>query len=115
MAVVLLVVIIQGLNIGKEKAQAEIIYNTADNLVSGLQNFYNDQDRFPSVTEFEDVNIMLNYFSQFPPISLISQDCSQSFVYKRLSNSSYTLNYCLPRAFNLSGKGWNQINGLAKN
>lgn len=110
-AVVLLLVIFQGLNKGKQAAQAQIIAQGAQNLAAGLKYFYNDQNRFPSATEFADQNIMLNYFSAFPPTNFVSAACSQSFIYKRISQTNFQLNFCLPRGVGGYNDGWNMING----
>ena len=109
-AVILFFAITKGINTGQQVAQAESVVTTAQNLASGLQNFYSDQNRFPTVLEFSDKNVMLNYFSSFPPTDFVSSVCSQSFVYKRTAPDSFQLNFCLPVQSGQSVQGWNVIN-----
>jgi len=111
MAVVLFLVIAKGLSAGQQIAQAQIVTQTAKNLSVGLQYFYSDQNRFPSAVEFADQNTMLNYFSVFPPADFSSANCSQSFIYKRLNDSNFQLDFCLPRAEGGYTAGWNVITG----
>lgn len=108
-AVILLWAIFSGTNIGKALAQTELVYNNAGSIASSLDFFYSDQNRFPTVPEFEDQNIMGNYFNSFPPAELASQNCSSSFIYKRISFTQYELNFCLPLSFSGYKKGWNRI------
>ena len=111
MAVVLFWSIFSGINVGHKVAQSKAISQTAKNLNLGLQYFYSDQNRFPSATEFADQNTMRNYFSVFPPADFISSNCSQSFVYKRINEDSFQLNFCLPLANGAHQAGWNTVNG----
>lgn len=107
-AVVLLLVLIGGANAGKTSARAETVAKIAKNLVAGLDDFYRDQDRFPSAAEFSDNNIMLNYFSVFPPQDFLSAKCpGGNFIYKRLDLRHYQLNFCLPKPALGYKAGWN--------
>jgi hypothetical protein len=111
MAVILFWAVSSGINSGRLEAQAQAVLQTAQNLSAGLQYFYSDQNRFPSASEFADQSIMLNYFSVFPPVDLISSACSQSFVYKRISPGNFQLSFCLPKPVSGYVAGWNTING----
>jgi hypothetical protein len=110
-AVVLLLVIVWAVNNGKKIAQAKILIQTSQNAVLALQYFYQDQNRYPTATEFENQNLMLNYFSNFPLPNYPSSACSQSFVYKRSDPGTYSLSYCLPTAAEGQKAGWNTMNG----
>ncbi len=110
-AVILFLVISKGLSVGQQTAQAENVVKITQSLVTGLQNFYSDQDRFPSPLEFADKTIMLNYFSSFPPSDFASSACNQSFVYKRVSISNFQLNFCIPTATGKYSAGWNMVDG----
>ena len=110
-AVVLLLVIVWGVNTGKKIAQAKILIQTSKSAALALQYFYQDQNRYPTATEFENQNLMLTYFSNFPLLNYPSAACSQSFVYKRPDPVTFSLNFCLPTAEGGYGGGWNTING----
>lgn len=109
-AVILLLGLFWGINAGKQISQAQIILQTEQNTVTALQSFYNDQNRYPSATEFADQNTMLNYLTNFPLPDFSSNICSQSFLYQRISADSFKLSFCLPAADGPYLKGWNSIN-----
>jgi hypothetical protein len=109
-AVILLVALLWGAAKGKTTAQSEAIVKAQANLVSGLKFFYQDQNRFPSATEFADSPTMLSYFTVFPPPNFVSKNCSQSFFYVRNNLNNYTLSFCLPVASGGYVAGWNSIN-----
>jgi hypothetical protein len=110
-AVILLLAVFLGASAGKQLATSETIIQTAQNLSAGAQYFYNDQNRYPTASEFADQNTMLNYFNVFPPQNFVSKNCSQSFVYKRTDDSNFSLSFCLPGAFGAYQSGWNTISG----
>ncbi len=110
MAVVLFIVIFTSITSGRQSAEAEAILQTVGNLKVGLELFEKDQDRFPSFEEFNSQDIMLNYFSSFPPKNFVSKNCTENFVYKRLSQKNYQLSFCLPRKSGNFNKGWSTIN-----
>ncbi len=112
MAAVLLLIIFWGINNGKVLAQAAVVESTGKSVSSALQLFYQDQGRFPSALEFSQQNVMLNYLTSFPLPEFVSQTCSQTFVYKRVSNSEFALSFCLPTATSGYNKGWNTLKGL---
>ncbi len=110
-AVVLLLAVVGGVNNGKKIAQAKILIQTSKSAASALQYFYQDQNRYPTATEFENQNLMLSYFSNFPLPNYPSSACSQSFVYKRADPAAFSLSFCLPVASSGYQAGWNNING----
>jgi type II secretory pathway pseudopilin PulG len=110
-AVILLLAVVWGVANGKKIAQAKILIQTSQNAISALQYFYQDQNRYPTATEFENQNLMLTYFSNFPPPDYPSSNCSQSYVYKRPDPAIFTLSFCLPTVEGGFKVGWNTING----
>lgn len=100
-----------GLNAGKRRVQANLVEHNAQSLQQGLKYFYQDEDRYPSANEFQDKNLMLNYFNLYPPLDITSKNCEQSFLYKRLSSQNYQLLFCLPEGAAGFRSGWNEING----
>jgi hypothetical protein len=110
-AVVLLLAVVWGAANGKKIAQAKILIQTSQNTISAMQYFYQDQNRYPTATEFENQNLMLTYFTNFPLPDYPSSSCSQSFIYKRPDLAVFTLSFCLPTTEGGYGVGWNTING----
>ncbi len=110
-AVVLFWAILSGIGSGQLLAQSQMVVQTSQNIGKSLQYFYQDQDRYPSATEFANQNVMLTYATGFPLPEYISKNCSESFVYKRLSLNVFELDFCLPVATNNYQAGWNKISG----
>lgn len=108
-AVVLLLFVFLGWSSGKYFAQSGIVFKNALAVAESLDYFLKDQDRYPSALEFQDRNIMMNYFNNFPPFNFVSKNCQQSYLYKRAKLTEYSLAYCLERAVKGQKKGWNQI------
>jgi hypothetical protein len=108
-AVILLLAIVWGINTGKKIAQAKIIIQTSKSAALALQYFYQDQNRYPTATEFENQSLMLTYFSNFPLPNYPSSACSESFVYKRAEPAAYSLSFCLPTVEGGYQAGWNSI------
>ncbi len=109
MAVLLFVAILRGATAGKEVAQAVAVIGTAKNITDALDYFYNDQNRYPHVSEFGEQNIMLNYLNVFPAPNFVSQKCPESFVYKKESSTKATLSFCLSKASGNYAQGWNTL------
>ncbi len=110
MAVILFVVIFQGVSAGKDNAQAGAVIGTAKSITAALEYFYNDQNRYPNVLEFNEQNVMLNYLNIFPAPNFISAVCPESFIYKKNSSSAASLSFCLPSKQGNFQKGWNTFN-----
>ncbi len=108
-AVILFVAIFQGVKAGKATAQANAVILVTQNFSAGLEYFYQDQNRFPNVLEFNEQNLMLNYFNVFPFPKFISALCTESFEYKKNSNTSVILNFCLPKSAGTYQAGWNTL------
>lgn len=111
LAVVLFLVISTGISSGQKQAQAQTLVQASAQVEAGLRYFYSDQDRFPSALEFSDQNVMLNYFTSFPPSNFPSSLCAQSFIYKKAADDNFQLSFCLPVKNSQFNKGWNTING----
>ena len=108
-AVVLFTTVVWGLGSGKTRAQAENVFATQAELVKGLNYFYADQDRFPTVLEFGERPAMLNYFNSFPPLEFAAGGCSESYVYKRDDSQNFSLSFCLPQDVDGLSKGWHTV------
>lgn len=107
LAVIFLSGLFFGISNGKKLAQAEVVVRTAKQLQDGFKNFYLDQDRYPTVDEFNNSSVMLNYFSVFPPVQFSNGQCTQSYIYKNAEPQSYQLNICLPKSVSDFSEGWN--------
>ena len=111
LAAVLLLVIFWGMSAGQKQAQSEIIVQAAQNAAQAFKYFYQDQNRYPTVLEYENQSIMLNYLSGYPLPQFVSAACTQTFVYKNVSVNSSNFSFCLPVAVKGYQAGWNTING----
>jgi hypothetical protein len=113
-AVVLLLVTFIGIGAGQNKAQSEAIYATTQAFSRGFENFYNDQDRYPTASEFSDEKIMGNYFIPFPGSLFGSAACATNYTYKRPSLGQFQLFFCLPSGTAGLGSGWNSVSQIPK-
>jgi len=94
-----------GTNGGKTRA----IIAAVPAIQKGLGYFYQDQNRYPTTQEFLDRNLMMNYFTPFPPSQITGGSCSQSFAYRSSDLNKYSVYFCLPSAGGSFKGGWNQI------
>lgn len=108
-AVILFWAISSGIQNGKNIAQAALVAQNAQSLAKGFDFFYQDQNRFPSALEFQNNNLMNEYFGSFPPLSFASSICPESFLYKRPGLKSFELNFCLPANYQNYRPGWNKL------
>jgi hypothetical protein len=109
-AAVLLWATLAGVGTGKNRAAANTVAHNAEQVAAGLHNFFNDQERFPSAAEFQDDhNLMLAYFSSFPPIELAGGSCRADFLYLRPSPQTFKLQFCLAAAAGNYRAGWSQL------
>ncbi len=96
---------LSGVRAGKSNA----IIKNASMLKQGVQYFFNDQNRYPTALEFQDRNLMLNYFSAFPPQAITGGPCSQTYNYTSATAKTFVLEFCLPRAAAGFAAGWNKV------
>ena len=109
MAVILFIGLFWGWNTGKIRAQTQTVLANEQALEKALENFYNDQNRYPTAGEFSDPNILGVYVQgSYPVADIQTKVCSQSFLYRRISFTTYQLNYCLPNASGNFPAGWNK-------
>jgi hypothetical protein len=94
---------------GSRAGKSAVILKNAAALKDGLQYFQADQNRYPTAVEFKDRNIMLNYFSAFPPQTLPGGSCTQTFDYSSPTAKTFELDFCLPKAKAGFLAGWNKI------
>ena len=108
-AAILLLSVFSGYSKGKISAQSFAVAQTAIETSKALQNFYSDQDRYPSAVEFENSEIMLKYLSGFPLPDFPTASCTRSFDYKRSDAQNFQLSFCLPSGSGIYKAGWNSI------
>ncbi len=108
-AVLLLCASWWGYSSGRSAAEAKTVVADAGQIARALDLFYSDQDRFPTVAEFDDQNVMSHYIDRFPPQSFASKTCTSTYRYQRVSSRSYQLLFCLPAKSGNYQKGWNKI------
>jgi hypothetical protein len=108
-AAVFLISVFLGVSRGKSSALAESSLSQTQEMEKGLDNFYKDQNRFPTEEELVNTNIALTYFSSIPNNSSQASVCPQNFLYSRLSITSYQLNFCLAADTANYKQGWNQV------
>lgn len=94
---------------GSRAAQSRQVVKDATAIVSGLDYFYKDQNRYPSIGEFNDQNVMRQYLSNFPPQDFNSGVCSGSFDYVNTFRDDYELRFCLPKGVKGYKTGWNSF------
>ena len=108
-ALLLVVGISWGYISGARAGKSTIILKNAAALQTGLGHFFSDQNRYPTVLEFADRNIMLNYFSAFPPVAVFGGACSQTYNYTSATSKTFELDFCLPKAASGFVAGWNKV------
>src|SRR6185369_5489479 len=102
-----LVLVLLGLGVlwafvaGSRAGKSVVILKNAQALQQGLLYFQADQNRYPTAVEFKDRNIMLNYFSAFPPQTVAGGPCQLSFDYASPTAKTFELAFCLPKARNV--------------
>jgi hypothetical protein len=92
---------------GVRAAQSKRIVKDAQVLTEGFKEFYKDQNRYPSTGEFENVNLMRPYVTNFPPQEFPTAQCAKTFDYFNSSPQNYELRFCLPKAVGGFESGWN--------
>jgi type II secretory pathway pseudopilin PulG len=99
---------------GKKAAQSRQIIKDSKTILSALEYFYQDQNRYPSINEFNDQNVMRQYMNNFPPQEFTSEVCAKTFEYQNSFRSDYELRICLPKAKGDYQLGWNAIKSPQK-
>lgn len=108
--IVLLSLAVFGQGRGKDQAKAKEIVASVGSIVSSLDFFYNDNNRFPTADEFASKEIMQDYFSVYPDFNTWSEGaCDAGFNYTRPNTKAYKLDFCLPSNSGEYKKGWNEI------
>src|SRR5260221_14278941 len=82
---------------GISAGKSSIVLKNADALDRGIGYFFADQNRYPTSLEFQNRNLMLNYFSAFPPATVAGGKCSQTYQYSNSTAKSFELDFCLPK------------------
>ncbi len=96
---VFFVVAMIGFFVGRDLARSEFAFKQVDALASGLNFFYQDNDRYPSEQEFRNLELMNQYFSGLPLSSIVSKKCPKPIAYRTFDRLDYTVEFCLPRLY----------------
>ncbi len=109
LAVILIALSLWGWSNGVSSAKAKRVVKDAKTISQGFQEFYKDQNRYPSIVEFENNNLMRQYITNFPPQEFKTSTCPQTFDYYNVAPQTYELRFCLPKAVMGYKTGWNTI------
>lgn len=77
-----------------------------------LQNFFKDNDRYPSESELSSPDFIQAYFGGVTPLSLVSKKCPLEAGYTTFDRQSYTISFCLPRAYKGFLEGVHEVGRL---
>ncbi|HMQ02211.1 MAG TPA: hypothetical protein PKD79_04080, partial [Candidatus Doudnabacteria bacterium] len=99
---------------GQRSAQSRQVVKDVSAITQALEYFYQDQNRYPAIGEFEDQNVMRQYLSNFPPQEFTSGVCPQSFGYANTFRNDYELRFCLSKGVRGYQAGWNVIKSPVK-
>lgn len=94
---------------GVRSAQSKRVVRNAIAIQAGFKEFYNDQNRYPTTGEFDQINIIRPYVTNFPPQQFPSEFCSKSFDYFNANPNEYELRFCLSKAVSGYAVGWNTV------
>ncbi len=98
-----------GVRSGQARAQSKLIVGNAQAIAQGVNYFYSDYDRYPTVLEFETSQLMGNYLKPWPDIQFSSSRCSESLGYQNLNFKQYILTVCLPAGYGGLPKGLSEF------
>lgn len=98
-----------GLRAGIESAQSKVLIQNTNTLITALDYFKADSDRYPSALEFTNDNLMRAYLSPLPIKEFLGGNCPASFLYDSTTSLQYHLAVCLPRGSSNLTAGWNQV------
>jgi hypothetical protein len=94
--IIFITVIGFGIRSGYRRAQSSTVYRNTGELAKALDYFRQDNDRFPSATEFADQNSFGRYLATgFPVKQLSAGACQQSYDYILVNPQDYALTVCL--------------------
>lgn len=99
---------------GQRSAQSRQIVKDVNAIKQGLEYFYQDQNRYPAVSEFDEQNVMRQYLSNFPPQEFASGVCTESISYQNNFRNDYELRFCLSKGVKGYRAGWNSIKSPVK-
>jgi hypothetical protein len=91
LSVVLFIVLLTslaGFRAGRDLAKADVTLKQVDVLMKGLDYFYNDQDRYPSATEFEDKSALGTYVSSLPVLKYLKNNKKDVLVLARADRTA---------------------------
>jgi hypothetical protein len=96
LGVVLVLLVFLGYRSGVALAQTTVLLKQQNQVFLALERFKQDQDRYPTPVEFENIEVMSKYLSNLPLIQFKSTDCVNSFEYLSSRVSEAQLKVCLP-------------------
>lgn len=89
-----------------KSAQSKALIKDATAIVQGFEYFKKDQNRYPFSSEFDDVEMLREYLTNYPPQQHLSAVCETNFEYFSDSPEAYELRICLPKAAKGFPAGW---------
>ncbi len=98
-----------GFKVGRDIARTKYAVKNVYEVLEGLEEFFLDQNRYPTATEFANVDLMQKYISNFPPKKFVQKTCTNGFTYATYRQVAFTLEFCLPRSRNEFSKGKNIV------
>lgn len=100
--IMFIVVIGFGVRSGYRRAQSKTVYKNTGELTAALNYFKQDNQRYPTATEFSDQNGFGRYLlTGFPLKQLSAGQCQKSYNYILINPKVYALTVCL--SANISG------------
>ncbi len=96
---VLLVVLFVAFFVGRDLARSNFAFKQVGQIISGLDYFYQDNDRFPSEVEFSEVNLMQKYYANLPYYSVVSKKCPSPIEYTSFDRLTFQIDFCIPRNY----------------
>jgi len=108
--IIFTIVIGFGARAGYRRAQSTVVFKNTGELVKALDFFKQDNNRFPTATEFGDQNAFGRYLTTgFPLKQLAAGDCNKSYDYLLVNPATYSLTVCLSSSVSSSPAGSHEL------
>ena len=98
-----------GWRAGQDIARTKFTVSTVYATLRALDNFYNDQSRYPSTSEFTDRNRFGVYVNNFPPHFSTDPLCPGNGSYSTQRERTFTFTFCTPRSLSPFPKGISSV------
>lgn len=89
-----------------KSAQSKTVIKDGQAIVQGFEYFKKDQNRYPFTSEFGNVELLKEYFINYPPKEHLSSTCQRNFEYFSDTANQYELRICLPKSAKGYPEGW---------